>query len=246
MRSPQYMVSASMVQHQLEQILEPVLGPWPSVRRCTVAAVIAVLAYAAARITSLAAACARLRDAPGDDSVRNALCRQLPDLDQLDRRLRAAFTDHLPRAVRRCRRAIVAMDLVLIPYHGKPFAETAEVFRGQPKSGTTHFHAYASAYLVLKGRRFTLALIMVRHRTPMRDVVKELRRRVVAAGITPRLLLLDRGFENAGVIRYLQHARQPFIAPKAVHGRAPAKGPLTGLRAIRATAPTGWASSAPP
>jgi Transposase DDE domain len=241
MPSPQYTVSAAMVQHQVEHLLTPVLGPWPTVRRCTVTAVCLVLAYAAARLTSLAAACARLRNAPGDDAVRNALIRQLPDIHVLERRLQAALTDHLPRAVRRCRRWIVALDLVLIPYHGQPFRDTAEVYRGQPKSGTTHFHAYATAYLCLRGRRFTLALMVVRHKTPMRDVVRELCRRVTAAGVTPRLLLLDRGFDSAGVIRYLQHARRPFIVPKAVHGRAPAAGrPLKGLRLIRATAATGW------
>src|SRR5262249_40921884 len=52
--------------------------------------------------------------------------------------------------------------------------------------------------------------------------------------------LLDRGFNNAGVVRYLQAARQPFIMPRAIHGKAPRSGELTGLRAIRAGHPTGW------
>jgi putative transposase len=134
----------------------------------------------------------------------------------------------------------VACDTTLIPYHGRPFAEAAEIYRGQPKSGTTHFHAYATAYLVRHGCRFTLAVAWVRHGTTPAAVVRDLRRRVVAAGVIPRLVLLDRGFSNAGVVRYLQAARQPFLTPQAVHGKAPKDGRLTGLRAIRASHPTGW------
>ena len=100
----------------------------------------------------------------------------------LDRRLRAAFGGHLPRAVRNGRWP-VALDLTLIPYHGRPFADPAEVYRSQPKSGTTHFHAYATAYLVRDGQRFTLALIAVRKGTPMADVVRDLCRRVRATGV---------------------------------------------------------------
>jgi len=239
MRPPQHTLSAPEVQQLFADLLSPVLGRWPDTRRCTAAAVLAVLAYAAARITSVADACLRLVGAPDGDTVLGHLARQLGDPDGLDRRVRAALAGHLPRAVRRAR-GVVALDTTLIPYHGRPFADPSEVYRGQRKSGTTHFHAYATAYLVAGGRRFTLALIRVGAGTTPARVVAELRRRVTAAGILPRLVLLDRGFNNAGVVRYLQAARQPFIMPQAVHGRAPRGGRLTGLRAIRARHKTGW------
>jgi hypothetical protein len=239
MRPPQHTLTAAEVQQLFADLLAPVLGPWPAARRCTAAAVTAVLAYAAARITSITDAGLRLVGAPDGDTVLGHLARRLDDPDALDRRVRAALADHLPRAVRRMR-GLVALDLTLIPYHGRPFAEAAEVYRGQPKGGTTHFHAYATAYLVKDGRRFTLALVGVRAGTTPAQVVAELRRRVVATAVIPRLFLLDRGFNNAGVVRYLHAARQPFIMPQAVHGQAPTDGRLTGLRAIRAHHPTGW------
>jgi hypothetical protein len=239
MRRPHLTLSAAEVQQQVLELLAPVLGPWPAVRTCTVEAVVSVLAYAAARVTSITDACLRLADAPDSDTVLGHLARQLPAWDVLDRRVRDALVGHLPRAVRRGR-WVVAVDTTLIPYHGRPFADAAEVYRGRPKSGTTHFHAYATAYLVKAGRRFTLAVIGVRRGTAPDAVVRELRRRVAAAGVTPKLLLLDRGFNTAGVVRYLQAARQAFVMPQAVHGKAPAGGRLTGLRAVRASHPTGW------
>jgi hypothetical protein len=49
---------------------------------------------------------------------------------------------------------------------------TREIYRGQAKSGTTHFHAYATAYIVRRGQRFTVALIRVEHGTAMVEVLK--------------------------------------------------------------------------
>lgn len=215
------------------------LGTWDNARRCTLQAVLAVLAYAAARLSSLHDACRRLAGAPDSDTVLGRLHRQLTSSDELDARVRRALAGQLPRALRRGRWR-VAVDTTLIPYHGLPFLDPSEVYRGQPKSGTTHFHAYATAYVVHRGRRFTLALLGVPKGTPAEDVVATLRRRVVAAGVRPRLFLLDRGFNTAGVVRYLQAARQPFIMPQAVRGKAPKDGVLRGLRAIRAKHPTGW------
>jgi putative transposase len=239
MRRTHLTLSSAEVQRHFVALMTPVLGPWPLVRSCTVEAVLTVLAYAAARITSLADACLRLADAPDSDTVLGHLARQLPSMDLLDRRIRDTLVAHLPRAVRRGR-WVIAVDTTLIPYHGQPFADPAEVYRGQPKSGTTHFHAYATAYLVKDGRRFTLALVGVRKGDTPDAVVRVLRRRVVATGISPKLFLLDRGFHTAGVVRYLRAARQPFVMPQPVHGKAPKDGRLTGLRAIRANHKTGW------
>jgi hypothetical protein len=42
----------------------------------------------------------------------------------------------------------LAIDLVLIPYHELPVYDESEIDRSQPKSGTSHFHAYATCCLV--------------------------------------------------------------------------------------------------
>lgn len=239
MRRMEHTLSANEVQHLACQLLTPLFGVWPPVRTCTLDVVIAILTYAASRITSIADACARLRDAVDADSVMARLAQQLVDRDTLDRRLRLLLQASMPRCLRRGR-WIIAIDTTLVPYHGNHFLRADEIFRGQAKSGTTHFHCYATAFVVRYGLRFTLAILPVSGGTPMCDVVRELRRRIVATGLQPKLFLLDRGFNNAGVVRYLQAARQPFIMPQAVHGKKPKDGQPTGLRAIRERHRTGW------
>jgi putative transposase len=84
----------------------------------------------------------------------------MPEFAELQRQLNRALAGRLPRALCR-RRQRLAIDLTLIPYHGEHFRDPKEVYRGQAKSGTSHFHAYATAYVVLRGQRFTVALTAV-------------------------------------------------------------------------------------
>src|SRR6266851_2358801 len=77
--------------------------------KCTVPVLLAVLFWAAARITSLAAACAALRDAPSDTAVHDALLATLPAFAELSRRLNRALQGDLPKALRR-RRQPLACD----------------------------------------------------------------------------------------------------------------------------------------
>ena len=161
------------------------------------------------------------------------------DRDTLDRRVRGVLAASRPRALRHGCWA-VAVGTTHIPYHGRPLDDEDELFRSQAKGGTTRSHAYATAFATRNGLRFTRAILPVRGHTPMHEVVRELRRRVAAAGVRVRRLLLDRGFDTAGVVRYLQAARPRFVMPQVVHGKKPRSGILKGLRLIRATHPTGW------
>lgn len=133
------------------------------------------------------------------------------------------------------------MDLILIPSHGQPHRRVEEIDRGQAKSGTTHFHADATAYVVRRGRRFTVALTHVEHGADLVDVVKRLLRTASRAGIRPTLLLLDRGFYRVDVIRYLQAARYPFLMPVICRGRRAddPRGP-SGTRVFATHQRHGW------
>jgi putative transposase len=201
--------------------------------KCTASTLLQILLIAAARTVSIFAACRDLADAPTDQTIYNALQASLPEVAELERRLNRSLCTKLPKALFRKSRRI-AIDLTLIPYHGQPLQDEKEIYRSAPKSGTTHFHAYATAAVVHKGHRYTLALLRVEHGATMKDVVQQLLKIVRSCGVKIRYLLLDKGFFSIEVITYLKRAGVGFIIPAMVRGRKP-KGhkKATGLRAIR-------------
>ena len=248
MRPGQFTINGKDVEQCAADILGEALELKDHGRKCSASVLLHLLLYAAARITSLFDACGRLKNVPKDDAVRKALVAALPEIDKLECRLNAALQATWPRSLRRRLSTgkgkwRLAVDLTLIPYHGEPLHDRKEVYRGEAKSGTTHFHAYGTCYVVHHGRRFTLALVRVELGTPMHQVLRQLLARVRAAGIVPNLLLLDRGFVNVGVIRYLQAARIAFLMPAVMRGRKPddPRGPsATYVFAARRT--SGWDS----
>jgi putative transposase len=98
------------------------------------------------------AACSRLRDAPSDQAVRNALVALCPSAETLEQQLNASFAAQRPPMVKK-RRWRLAIDLNLRPYYGQAQQRVEELYRSQAKNGTTHFHAYATCYIVHHGRR---------------------------------------------------------------------------------------------
>lgn len=209
--------------------------------KCTAQRVLQVLFYAAAALCSVFAACRRLREAPSDQAVRNALQALCPEVSVLEAQLNAALAGQLPRALRR-RRQRLAIDLTLVPYHGRPHRRVEELYRSQAKSGTTWFHAYASAYVVHRGRRYTVAVMAVEQGTGMQTVLSRLLDVAARAGVHPALLLLDRGFYSVDVIRYLQAARLAFLMPVVIRGRKAShpQGP-GGTRVFALRKRSGWA-----
>src|SRR5947199_6267476 len=139
MRPQQYTITPGHIHARAAWRLQQQVRLPESGRKCRPAVLWAVLFYAASRIASLAAACAALRDAPSDTAAHDALLAGLPAFAELQRRLNRALQGDLPKALRR--RQPLAIDLTLIPYHGQPLHEEREIYRSQPKSGTTHFHA---------------------------------------------------------------------------------------------------------
>lgn len=209
-------------------------------RKVTAQTLWAVLLVAATGVTSVHAACQRLEEIASEETIRKALISCLPEFAELQRQLNRALAGRLPRALRR-RKQRLAIDLTLIPYHGEPFRDESEVYRGQAKQGTSHFHAYATAYLILKGQRFTVALTAVTKGEAMKDVLQRLLKQARSVGVEARLVLLDRGFYSVEVIRYLQAARQPFLMPVVIRGlkASDPRGP-SGTRVFAAMKRSGW------
>lgn len=122
-------------------------------------------------------------------------------------------------------------------------AQQDEVCRSKAKGGTTHFFTSATAYAVLQGRRYTLAICRVRAKQTMEHVVRPLLERLVILGIRLQLLLLDRGFYSVRVIGDLITAALPFIMPAVKRGKKPATpGGPTGTYALAAEKQGRWTS----
>jgi hypothetical protein len=153
---------------------------------------------------------------------------QAVDCD-LERSVGAAATTQcgsgrpLPRRLRR-RPIRLAIDVTEIPYHGRYHEDRHEICRRQPRSGTSHFHCYATAFAIERGERLTFALTAVREQDSKKDIVQRLLRQVRSKGVRIKYVLLDRGFYAIDVIRYLQAARCAFIMP-VVHCGGRAKDP---------------------
>ncbi|MCP4406959.1 MAG: transposase, partial [Gammaproteobacteria bacterium] len=228
-----YRFAATMLQPHLKWLDH---GP-----KCTVTVLLQVLFYAAAQLCSVFAACSRLKTAPSDQAVRDALVALCPEAGVLQMQFNQSFAAQLPKGLKK-RSQRLAIDLTLIPYHGQPHRCSEEIYRSQAKSGTTHFHAYATCYVVHKGRRFTVAMMRVNQGTTMVEVLKCLIHQAIRAGIRPSLLLLDRGFYSVKVIRYLQAARYGFIMPVIIRGRNAndPRGP-SATRVFAVQKHSGWA-----
>jgi putative transposase len=212
----QYTLTAATVHRYAADLLCDHLRLTDYKRLCTAEILLTVVFTACARLTSLFAAALGLRHAPAAETLRKALLANLPDVATLERRLNDALQATRPRLGRRLR---LAIDLTLLPYHGQPWRDADELYKAKAKSGTSHFHAYATAYLILRGQRFTVALSYVRKGESMTAVIQRLLASARRAGIRPHLLLLDRGFYAADLIRYLQAARYPFLMPIPLRGR---------------------------
>jgi putative transposase len=240
MRPPHRILNRHHVHQSATRHLQEHLALRDYKRKVNVPTLWAVLLVAAAGVTSIHATCGRLDGLPAEETIRKALYASLPEFAQLQRQLNRALAGRLPRALRR-RPQRLAIDLTLIPYHGEPFRDPKEVYRGLAKDGTSHFHAYATAYIVLKGQRFTVALTAVAKGEPLKDVLQRLLKQARSVGVKPRLLLLDRGFYSVDVIRYLQTARYPFLMPVVIRGRK-AEHPrgLSGTRVFAAMKRSGW------
>src|SRR6478752_4705201 len=144
MRLPHHILDRNKVHRLAAEHLQAHLKFRDYKRKTSATVLWSLLLAAAARITSLSDACQRLRDVPSDETARKALLATLPDYAALQRQLNAALAGHLPEALRKQLQRL-AIDLTLIPYHGKPSRDLDEIYRSQARSGTSHFHAYATA-----------------------------------------------------------------------------------------------------
>lgn len=184
--------------------------------KCTLENVYDLILKASAGQASVNDVCDDTPGGPTGTAVLNQLHQALPQdvkqLWRLEAKLNKVLVAHLrPKPLRvRCD---LAIDLVLVPYHGEPRQDPEEVRRGQAREGTTHFHCYATTYMIYKDQRITLALTFVRKSDTLPAILRRLFKRLDALNLRVKKLYLDKGFYSIGVIRLLKERGTPFILP---------------------------------
>lgn len=224
---PEYELKAEDVHQMMLKIAQEHLSLQTEGWRSSTEQTLTILLKAVAEGSSLEAVCA---DTPGmvdGNTVREQLHKALDVAAlrqqevEMNEGLRAAMPVEMPRGGLE-----VAIDLHDEPFYGKTPELRTYTCKGQAKDGTTHFFRIASAYVIWREVRLTLALTYVLPEDALVAVVKRLLQRLAHLGIHATVLYLDKGFCCGEMIRYLQIAGQAAILACPIRGK---KG---GIRAL--------------
>lgn len=194
-----------------------------------------ILMYASVNQMTIESACQELEQAPSGNTVREHLSEVLDNrrrkVIKLEEQINTALGDQLPRRVRRRLKTLrfeIAIDLHDVPYHGQPDLSAAEVRRGPAKSGTTHFHSYATLAIVHDQRRYELALTFVWADETLAQVVERLIRYEKRLKLRIRRAYLDKAFCARAVFAVLRAHRLAYLIPIPLRGKQDEHGVYQG------------------
>jgi len=135
-----------------------------------------------------------------------------------------------------------ASDYTEVCFYGKAENPRMREFirRGKAKRGTNNFLVFASLYVILDHRRFTLAMLPVRRGEAAADILQRLIQIARNGGVRIEVLFLDRGCDSGDVMARLQALEQPYCLMGKITGkeggngtRALCKGPTRKVRRAR-------------
>lgn len=143
-----------------------------------------------------------------------AIKANLPDRQHFDRLTRGLVTALYEVAAfsRQDRRRawMVAIDTHLVPYYGRP---TPDTVGGPKKQGTKWFFCYATAVLLHKRRRYTIALEPVLPKTKPHEIVRVLLEQIAQKGLRIRGVTLDSAFDSGDTLLLLQERKLAYAVP---------------------------------
>ena len=195
--------------------------------RCDTQMLFSVLTKAALDNGSLETACDDLVDVADSNTLREQLndALDVADLQRQEVEMNAALVADLPAELSRDG-VEVAIDFHDEPFYGKTPEMRTYTCRDRAKKGTTRFFRIASASVMWRGIRLTLALTYVLPEYSTLEVVKRLLGRLQQLDFQATVLYLDKGFCCGEVIRYLQDQGQKAVLA------CPIRGKTGGTRAL--------------
>lgn len=194
---------------------------------CNTEMILNVLIKASAESSSLEAACADLEEIADSNTIREYLNKSFPvkELREQEKQVNQALACCTPVD-------LVRTDIeIAIDFHDEPFygkqAETRKVTcAGQAKKGATHFVRIATAYIIWRQVRLTLAVRYVLPEEKTLEILKFLLKRLKKLGFKAKVLYMDKGFSSTAIIQYLTAQQQPAIIA------CPIRGKTGGTRAL--------------
>ena len=216
----EYALTAENVRQAVLKTLKDHLSLETEGYRCTTDMLLNVLLKAAVDHSSLDAACSDLDQVASSNRLREQLHQALDvaDLRQHECELNAALASAIPRDLSRSSLHI-AMDWHDEPFYGKTPELRTYACRSQAKQGTTRFFRIATAYLMWRDVRLTLAMTYVLPEHSILAIVQRLLQRLTRLGFRQMTLFMDKGFCCGEVLRYLQAQQQPAILACTIRGK---------------------------
>ncbi|MEM7758900.1 MAG: ISH3 family transposase [Cyanobacteria bacterium P01_A01_bin.40] len=159
-----------------------------------------------------------LKTATCGNNIRYHLGK-ISDFKQVENQLNLALKSKIPQGLKK-KRLVLAIDLNLIPYYGKPKDfEKSYIYRSKAKDGTCSFYAYATLYTIKKGKRVTLGIRGVRCQDTKVCILTCLLAELSSLKIKVKRLYLDREFFSIAVIRWLKALEIPLAMPAIMRGK---------------------------
>lgn len=215
-------INKRQVKKYASYILEKSLGFVAVTKITPIKVLIHMLIAAAVRCCSIEQVCKQHKKSPSGKTVRTHISKQLENIEDVEVRINRSFRMQIPKSLYR-KPLKIAIDYVEISYHGEA-DDPDNVRRSKPKEGTSHFHTYATAYIIEKGQRYTIAITYVRVSDSSLDVLKRLNKRLNELSIRVELYLVDRGFYSVEVIKWLIRYNKCFIMPVIARGKKAKEG----------------------
>ena len=223
----EYALKAEDVLAMMRKPMEEHLSLKTEGYRCTTPETLQLLLKVVAEGSSLEAVCADTWEGIAGNTLREQLNAALDvaQLRQQEAEMNAALASVIPRGMPRGGLEI-ALDTHDEPFYGKSAELLTYTCRGPAKAGTTRFFRIASAYVIWRNVRLTLALTYVLPEDGLPGVVERLLQRLGRLGLRATVLYLDKGFCCGAIIRYLQRTRQAAVLA------CPIRGTSGGIRAL--------------
>jgi hypothetical protein len=224
---PQYELKAEDVHHYTIEKMKEYIPIEAQGYCCSSEMIFDVLFKASAESSSVEATCADLEGVADSNTIREYLNQaiRMTRFREHEQQINAALGSCIPQAMPRVEIEI-AIDFHDEPFYGKGAEMRSVTVRSLAKKGTTHFVRIATAYVIWRQVRLTLALRFVLPGETALETLEFLLGHLKTLGFSSKVLYLDKGFASTAILRYLTNKQQPAIIACPIRGKA------KGIRAL--------------